>query len=188
LGRLWAYAEPILEAGTGQKRTFCYGTTIWGRSRWLIGSDVGHFVFEGAGEFGGFVDFRGADLLHGQVLDGAEVGVPEVGAVDVGFGEVGAGEFGARQSGIDQVGVAEIGFHEVGFTEVGTPQVGTGQIGAAQVGADEVGSAEFLPGKVGAVQAFLIELCGSAIGLFLFGHLVPTPSTSTRVSASTHLA
>ena len=62
-------------------------------SKWaeslLVATGFGHFLFETAGETGGFVDSGGADLTHGQVPDDAEVGVAEIGALGFGFGEVG---------------------------------------------------------------------------------------------------
>ena len=103
----------------------------------------------------GFVDSGGADLLHRQVLDQAEVGVTEIGAFGFRFVEIGAIEFGARQFGAGQVGVIKFGLDQHGFAQVGAHHVGVAQVGAMQVGPGEVGPDQVLPGQIGPVQVFL---------------------------------
>ncbi len=114
-----------------------------GAERLLLVTGFGHFLFETVGEAGGFVDSGGANLTHGQVLDGTQIGVAEIDAGGVGFGKVGAVEFGARQFGVGQVGVIKFGLDEDSL---------------AQVGPDEVDPDQVLPGEVGPVQVFFGQL------------------------------
>jgi hypothetical protein len=159
------------------------------RGLFLLASDVGHFFFEGAGDFGGFVDFGGADLLYGQAFDPTDIGITKIGAFDVGFRKIGAVEFGAHEFGIDQICVTKIGLGKVGFAEVGPHQIGAAEIGTAQVAAGEVGASQDMPGKVSPVQTLLIQLRQPAVGLYGFEHwlsITPSGEPSDNIEARSH--